>query len=165
MGRTRIPDARALQTWDDVNQALKEIAEMEIRMEHITGEMNIKINEIKQAAKASSATLEAKKESLGKQLKEFAELNRPDFGKAKSKVLTFGELGFRASTSVTYNKALEEKIIENLRRLGMDDCVRITEDVNKEILKTYPVEKVIEAGAKLKRSDTFWFETDKQQLV
>jgi len=162
--RTRIPDAPAIRTWDDANQVLMEIAEAEIRLANIEGDMNIQINELKESAERVSAPLKARVEALGKQLKEFAELNRPDFGKAKSKLLTFGELGFRASTSVVIKTALMEKVVANLRKLGMEDCVKVTEVVNKDVLKTYPEEKIVQAGASLKKTDTFWYETNKQEL-
>lgn len=164
MGRTRIPDAPALRTWDDVNQVLMEIAEAEIRLAQIEGTMNVRINEAKEEAERCAAPIKAKVEQLGKQIKEFAELNRPDFGKAKSKVLTFGEVGFRASTSVVIKKALEEHIVGNLRKLGMGDCVRVVESVNKDVLATYPVDKIVQAGASLKKSDTFWYQTNRQEL-
>lgn len=165
MGRTRVPETNALQSWDDVNQTLMEIADAEIRLAQIEGDMNIQINDVKEAAEQVSAPIKARIEQLGRQLKEFAELNRPDFGKAKSKVLTFGELGWRHSTSVVIKPALVERVIGNLQRLGMEDCIKITEAVNKDVLKTYPEEQIIQAGAALRKSDTFWYETNKQQLA
>lgn len=164
MSRTRIPDAPALRTWDDVNQVLMEIAAEEIRLAEIEGGMNVRINEAKEEAERCAAPIKAKVEQLGKQLKEFAELNRPDFGKAKSMTLTFGEVGFRASTSVVIKKALEDHIVGNLRKLGMSDCVRVVESVNKDVLATYPVDKIVQAGANLKKVDTFWYQTNKQEL-
>ena len=165
MARTKIPEPEMLHSWDDVNAALKEIAAAEIAIAQIEGEMNIKINDIKEAAERECAPLRAQVIETGKQLKRFAELNRPDFGKAKTRTLTFGSLGFRQSTSVVVKPALIEKIIDNLRKLGMSDCIKQTETVNKEVLKTYPAEQIVAAGASLKKSDTFWYETDKTSLL
>jgi phage host-nuclease inhibitor protein Gam len=164
MARTRIPDAPQLKSWDDVNNALMEIARGEIEIAEIEGRMNIQINAIKEKAESECAPIRAAIAERGRQLKEFAELNRPDFGKSKSKKLTFGSLGWRASTSIVIKKALTEKIIDNLRKLGMGDCVKVKEEINKEILATYPEEKIIASGASVKHDDTFWYETDKQSL-
>lgn len=165
MARTKIPETDRLQSWDDVNAALRQIAEAEIAIAQIEGDMNIKINGIKESADRECGPLREQIAEAGKQIKLFAELNRPDFGKTKTKALTFGSLGFRQSTSVVIKSALTEKIIDNLRKLGMSDCIKQTETVNKEVLKTYPAEQVIAAGASLKKSDTFWYETDKTSLT
>lgn len=165
MARIRIPDVPVLESWEDVNDTLLEIAQAEISLANIEGEMNTKINAAKEAAEQTAAPIRARIADLNKQLKRFAELNRPDFGKTKSKRLTFGEIGFRASTSVVIKAALVPKVIENLRKLGLGDCVKVKETVNKELLKTYPEELIIQSGASLKKDDTFWYETDKQQLL
>ena len=164
MGRTRLPDAAQLKSWDDVNRALKEIATGEIEIAKIEGDMNIKINEIKDTAERQCAPIRAAIDKLGKQLKEFAELNRPDFGKSKSRRITFGIIGFRASQSIVVKAALLQKIIDNLRKLDMTDCVKVTETVNKDVLATYPDDKIISSGATIKKDDTFWYETDKTSL-
>jgi hypothetical protein len=59
---------------------------------------------------------------------------------------------------------LISKVIENLRKMDMGDCVKVSETVNKDMLKTYPDDKIIQSGASIKKDDTFWYETDKQQL-
>jgi phage host-nuclease inhibitor protein Gam len=159
-----MPDPPQLKSWDDVNRALMEIAKGEIEIAQIEGDMNIKINEIKEQAERQSAPIRAAIETVSKQLKTFAELNRPDFGKVKSRKLTFGTVGFRASQSIVVKTALMQKIIDNLRKLDMSDCVKVTETVNKEVLATYPDEKIIASGATIKKDDTFWYETDKQSL-
>ena len=165
MARKRLPDAPQLQSWDDVNAALKDIAQGEIEIAEIEGKMNIDINDIKEAAEKEIAPIRTLIEDLGKQLKEFAELNRPDFGKQKSKKLAFGTLGWRASKSISIKKALTEKIIDNLRKLGMTDCVKVSETINKDVLGTYPDDKIVAAGATVNKKDTFWYETDKQSLT
>ncbi len=165
MARTRLPDPQQLQSWEDADRALMEIARAEIEIAKIEGDMNIEINQIKERADRACAPLRAQIIELGKQLKTFAELNRPDFKSAKTRTLTFGELGFRASTSVVIKPALMEKIIDNLRKLGMDDCIKVSETVNKEVLKTYPEAQIIASGASLKKDDTFWYETNKQNLA
>jgi phage host-nuclease inhibitor protein Gam len=142
-----------------------EIAHIEIELAALEGEMNIKLNEIKEQAARAGAPFIARADELGKALKTFAELNRPDFGKQKSRKLTFSTLGWRASTSIQIKTALNEHIIGNLRKLGMADCVKVSEVVNKDVLATYPEDRIIASGATLKKTDTFWYETDKTQLT
>ncbi len=165
MARTRLPDPQGILSWEDVDRALIEIARAEIEIAKIEGDMNIEINGIKERADRDCAPRRARIEELGKALKAFAELNRPDFGKQKSRKLTFGTLGWRASTSIQVKTALVDHIIGNLRKLGMEDCVKVSETVNKEVLSTYPEDKIIASGATLKKSNTFWYETDKAELA
>jgi phage host-nuclease inhibitor protein Gam len=164
MARKKIPDASQLQSWDDVNRTLMEIARGEIELAAIEGDMNTKINAIKEAAEAKAAPIRTAVEKLGVQLKDFAQLNRPDFGDKKSKKLTFGTIGFRASKSIEIKKTLLEKIIDNLKKLNMADCVKVVETVDKDVLGTYPDDKIIAAGAAVKKKDTFYYETDITQL-
>ncbi|NCB52450.1 MAG: host-nuclease inhibitor protein Gam [Clostridia bacterium] len=165
MARTKIPETEQLRSWDDANNALMQIAGAEIEIAKIEGDMNIRINEVKEQAERACLPFKAQIAELGKQLKAFAELNRPDFGKTKTRTLTFGDLGFRASTSIQIKTALAEKIIDNLRKLDMSDCIKVTEAINKEVLKTYPADRIIASGATLKKDDTFWYETKKQSLA
>lgn len=163
MARVRMPDVM-LESWDDADIALKDIAEAENAKAEIEAEMNRQINMIKEAAEKAvkpHTTLIAER---NKQLKSFAEVNRVDFGKAKSKKLTFGELGFRASSKVVIKQGTIAQVIKNLRKLGMADCINIKESINKDSLKTYSEDKIVKAGASLKKEDTFWYETDQQEL-
>ena len=164
MARTRIPDMQVLNTWDDVNSVLMEIAEAEIHLSEIEGEMNVRINDIKEAAEEASLPMKTRIADLGKQLKSFCEVNRPEFGNAKSKKLTFGDIGFRRSTSIVIKKGLEEKIIQNLCIMKMEDCIKTVQTVNKDVLGTYPEEQIVKTGASVKTCDTFWYETNKQIL-
>lgn len=164
MARIRIPDAQLLQSWDDVNQALREIGELEIKLASIEGEMNLKLNIVKETADTISAPHKARIAELGGAVKAYCEKARVDFGKAKTKKLTFGEVGWRRSRAISIKKGLEERIIQSLRALGMADCVVAKESINKNVLLTYPDTKIIEAGATVKNKDTFGYVTNKEEL-
>ena len=43
--------------------------------------------------------------------------------------------------------------------------MKVSEVVNKDVLATYPEDRIIASGATLKKTDTFWYETDKTQLT
>lgn len=165
MPRKRIPAAPVLDSWEDANNALLEIAQAEVALTKIEGDMNVKINLIKETAETAATPIKERIAELERQLKAFAELNRPDFGKVKTKKLTFGEVGFRASSSIKFKTAQTQKIIENLRKLDMADCINVKETINKDVLRTYTDEKVIQSGATVQKTNVFWYETDKQKLA
>ena len=95
---------------------------------------------------------------LEQALREFAMLHRADLGKAKSRTLTFGKVGFRQSTRLTLPRGVEKikTIIEELLRRGMKECVVYPEPkIDKDALKKYSAGEIAEVGAKLEVEDVF----------
>ena len=155
LGRKRM-ETPMLQDWDAVDMALKAIANNELAV--INGSMNMQINALKEA---SDSMAKPYKEEIKKQellIKEFTQANRADM-KGKSRRLTFGTVGFRASTKLSLPKEIK-KVITLLKKSGMEDCITVKEGVNKDILKTYDERDILKVGGKLSREDTFYYETE-----
>lgn len=133
MARKRVVEAPSLHSWEDVNDALRQIAEAQI--------------------------------ALG-EIKSFVTDHRDEMGKTKSVVLTFGEVGFRLSTSVSLPRAKEklEEIIRRLKSRQMTDCIVVEEKVSKEALKKYGEDTVNAVGATWKQSDVFGYEVNIAKL-
>ena len=87
-------------------------------------------------------------------------------GKTKTRALTFGEVGFRLSTSVSLPRAKEkiEEIIRRLKTRQMMDCIVVKEDVSKEALKKYGEDTVNAVGATWKQQDVFGYELNFSKL-
>ena len=154
MARKRVVEPSGVKTWEDANDALRQIAEAQLAVQDIEGEMNKQILGAKKAAEEQS------------KLKDFVTEHRADMGKAKSKILTFGEVGFRLSTSVSLPRAKEkiEEIIRRLKNRQMMDCIVVKEDVSKEALKKYGEDTVNAVGATWKQQDVFGYELDFAKL-
>lgn len=161
MARTRIKDELVLKNWDDVDITLKEIAECELEIEKITTEMNEKIHDIKLEADMKAKPYQERIERLGLYVKAFVEDNKAELD-GKTKQLNFGKTGFRLSTKLVLRKV--DKIIENLKKFKMEDCIKVKESVNKEVLKKYPESDIIKVGGTLKKEDVFWYETEREKL-
>jgi phage host-nuclease inhibitor protein Gam len=161
MARTRIKDELVLKNWDDVDITLKEIAECELEIEKITTEMNEKIHDIKLEADMKAKPYQERIERLGLYVKAFVEDNKAEID-GKTKQLNFGKTGFRLSTKLVLRKV--DKIIENLKKFKMEDCIKVKESVNKEVLKKYPESDIIKVGGTLKKEDVFWYETEREKL-
>lgn len=88
------------------------------------------------------------------------------WGKTKTRALTFGEVGFRLSTSVSLPRAKEkiEEIIRRLKTRQMMDCIVVKEDVSKEALKKYGEDTVNAVGATWKQQDVFGYELNFSKL-
>ena len=77
---------------------------------------------------------------------------------------TFGTVGFRQSTKLLLPSDTAEVILK-LRVNGMADCINVKETINKDTVKSYPEEEILKIGGYLQRSDSFWYETDKDTLA
>ncbi len=161
MKRVRM-EGPELKNWEDVNEALRLIAEAQNEIAIVEAGMNVQIDTIK-------LTYEEKIQKYKKQIKQQELLikeyttDKKDQLDGKTKDLTFGRVGFRKSTKLQLPKALE-KVIATLRKKGMEDCISVKETVNKDILKQYPEEEILAVGGSLKVEDAFWYETKQAEL-
>ncbi len=161
MKRVRMEEPE-LKNWEDVNKALRLIAEAKNEITMVEAGMNVQIDTIKLTyeEKINEYKKQIKQQEL--MIKEFT-TDKKDQLDGKTKDLTFGRVGFRKSTRLQLPKALD-KVIAVLRKKGMQDCIISKETVNKDILKQYDEQLILEVGGSLKVEDAFWYETKQVDL-
>lgn len=166
MVRKRVVEAPSLHSWEDVNDALRQIAEAQIALGEIQSDMQKQILGAQKVAEEQSKPLNDNVAKLEREIKSFVTDHRDEMGKTKSMVLTFGEVGFRLSTSVSLPRAKEklEEIIRRLKSCQMTDCIVVEEKVSKEALKKYGEDTVNAVGATWKQSDVFGYEVNIAKL-
>ena len=166
MARKRVVEAPSLHSWEDVNDALRQIAEAQIALGEIQSDMQKQILGAQKVAEEQSKPLNDNVAKLEREIKSFVTDHRDEMGKTKSVVLTFGEVGFRLSTSVSLPRAKEklEEIIRRLKSRQMTDCIVVEEKVSKEALKKYGEDAVNAVGATWKQSDVFGYEVNIAKL-
>lgn len=166
MARKRVVEATSLHSWEDVNDALRQIAEAQIALGEIQSDMQKQILGAQKVAEEQSKPLNDNVAKLEREIKSFVTDHRDEMGKTKSVVLTFGEVGFRLSTSVSLPRAKEklEEIIRRLKSRQMTDCIVVEEKVSKEALKKYGEDTVNAVGATWKQSDVFGYEVNIAKL-
>lgn len=166
MARKRVIEAPSLHSWEDVNDALRQIAEAQIALGEIQSDMQKQILRAQKVAEEQSKPLNDNVAKLEREIKSFVTDHRDEMGKTKSMVLTFGEVGFRLSTSVSLPRAKEklEEIIRRLKSRQMTDCIVVEEKVSKEALKKYGEDTVNAVGATWKQSDVFGYEVNIAKL-
>lgn len=166
MARKRVVEAPGLHSWEDVNDALRQIAEAQIALGEIQSDMQKQILGAQKVAEEQSKPLNDNVAKLEREIKSFVTDHRDEMGKTKSMVLTFGEVGFRLSTSVSLPRAKEklEEIIRRLKSRQMTDCIVVEEKVSKEALKKYGEDTVNAVGATWKQSDVFGYEVNIAKL-
>lgn len=166
MARKRVVEAPSLHSWEDVNDALRQIAEAQIALGEIQSDMQKQILGAQKVAEEQSKPLNDNVAKLEREIKSFVTDHRDEMGKTKSVVLTFGEVGFRLSTSVSLPRAKEklEEIIRRLKSRQMTDCIVVEEKISKEALKKYGEDTVNAVGATWKQSDVFGYEVNIAKL-
>ena len=166
MARKRVVEAPSLHSWEDVNDALRQIAEAQIALGEIQSDMQKQILGAQKVAEEQSKPLNDNVAKLEREIKSFVTDHRDEMGKTKSMVVTFGEVGFRLSTSVSLPRAKEklEEIIRRLKSRQMTDCIVVEEKVSKEALKKYGEDTVNAVGATWKQSDVFGYEVNIAKL-
>lgn len=166
MARKRVVEAPSLHSWEDVNDALRQIAEAQIALGEIQRDMQKQILGAQKVAEEQSKPINDNVAKLEREIKSFVTDHRDEMGKTKSVVLTFGEVGFRLSTSVSLPRAKEklEEIIRRLKSRQMTDCIVVEEKVSKEALKKYGEDTVNAVGATWKQSDVFGYEVNIAKL-
>lgn len=166
MARKRVVEAPSLHSWEDVNDALRQIAEAQIALGEIQSDMQKQILGAQKVAEEQSKPLNDNVAKLEREIKSFVTDHRDEMGKTKSMVLTFGEVGFRLFTSVSLPRAKEklEEIIRRLKSRQMTDCIVVEEKVSKEALKKYGEDTVNAVGATWKQSDVFGYEVNIAKL-
>ena len=153
----------SINSWEDVNKALKLKGECELTLDTLEAEMNMKINDVKLETENHSKQHTDNVNQLDEHNKQFTEENKTEIEGTK-KILTFGKVGFRLSSNVSVPTKKLSKIIENLRKFGMENCIKVSESVNKDILGTYSDKDIAKVGATKKAEDKFWCEADKERI-
>lgn len=161
MKRVRMEEPE-LKTWEDVNQSLRLIAEAENEIAMVEAGMNVQIDTIKQTYEEKIREYKKQIKQQELLIKEFT-TDKKDQLDGRTKDLTFGKVGFRKSTKLQLPKVLD-KVIAALKKNGMDDCIIRKETVNKDILKQYKEQQILDVGGCLKVEDAFWYETKQVDL-
>lgn len=166
MARKRVIEEPSLKSWEDVNDALWQIAEAQIALNDIESEMQKQVAGAQKVAEEQSKPYKNAIAVLVHDIKEFATDHREDMGETKSMTLTFGEVGFRLSTSISLPKTKDkmDELIRRLKARKMLDCIITKEQVSKEILRKYGEDTVNAVGATWKQRDTFGYDINLAKL-
>jgi len=159
MARKRL-SATTLESWSDVDACLKAIGEVDRELGLLEAAQQEQIDALK--CKAAAEPLQAKKAGLELAIQQYAEANRAEFIKAKTRELTFGTVGFRLSTRVVIKNL--GNTLQALKDFGLTGCIRIKEECDKEAMKNLPLEQLHAVGAALKQEDAFGYEI-KRELI
>ncbi|MBE3574562.1 MAG: host-nuclease inhibitor Gam family protein [Firmicutes bacterium] len=160
MARQRFA-APSLKSWEEVDMNLKDICEIELQVEALEAELTQKISDLRLEKEMQAKPLLERKEKLGLEIKDFVERHLDELN-GRSRVLNFGTVGLRRTTSILLRNV--KAVLEALKARGMKDCIITKESVSKDALKEYPDEVLASIGVRRKTEDVIWYETDRARL-
>lgn len=168
MARKKVEAPKPFESWEQADEALRQIGEAQRAIEAEEHKMQETIDLAKEAAAAASLPYRELIRGLEPRLNAFCDLNREQMGARKSKELNYGILGYRKSTRVVLPRGAAKiaAIVAKLRSLGMSDCiVTPPPKIDKEALKKYPPNDIVAVGANLDVQDTFWYEVKREEIA
>lgn len=150
---------------EEADELLKELGAKQREVTRIELDLTERIAALKQNAKLAVKMHQADITLGEKQLAMFAKLHEDDFGKAKSKALTHGVIGWRKSTAVKLTKTVAETVAI-LLKLGKRECVRqAAPTVDKAKARQMLCDAELkEAGMTVDKDDVFFWEPDEASI-
>lgn len=146
-----------LYSFDDVDGAMKELAELKVEEIQENGQLTLQINNLKEAHKKHMGDSRAKSKVLEKAITSFCQDRKMDFIGKRSKELTYGTVGFRVVKTVSIPRAKDkvEKIVNTLEKLKLDHCVDYEQKLNKEELRELDDAQLAKIGLVKVTKDSF----------
>ena len=151
----------------EAEEAMRELASLERRRQAIASKLNERVDELKNQAKAESACLEAQKKAIADALGTYLQMHRAEVLKDRKSVeLTFGVMGFRASTSICQMRGVNaEMTLERLKDAGLLEGIRTKEELDKDIMRGWPDDRLAQVGLVRQEKDQFFVELKQEKLV
>ena len=147
-----------INSFSDVDVALKRLCELSVGIEKINGEVTLECNRVKEARKSEVERLESEKSFLEQQITLFCEDNKAEFAEKRSKEFTFGEIGYRLTKSVSLPriKAKVESLLKAIKSYGLaKECIIYEEKPNKDALAELKDEDLVKLGLTRTVKDSF----------
>ena len=145
-------------SFDDVDSALKRVAELSVAIERINGEVTLACNEIKEKRASEIKALSDELKYIEQVITNFCEDNKAAFAEKRSKDFVYGTVGYKISTSVSLprDKNKIESLLKAIKSYGLSDtCINYEEKPNKEGLCELDEASLVKLGLKKVVKDNF----------
>lgn len=159
--------------YNDVNYALKMIAEKKSIIAQKEAEMNVKINNIKEQYAEDTKEDQREADNLLADVEAFCIKNKADFEKTRSRVLSFGTVGYRNTppkVGILSRKYSLKTAVELAKKIFKKKYIRTKEELDKDqILADYAAKviddtKLASVGLKIDNTEVFFCEINWEAL-
>jgi len=158
------PLVMPIANWDEAADMVKRIGQLQMKINACESKALDDINEAKAALANASKPLLEKIKLNSQSLEAFAVNHRSDIGKAQSKDLDYGTIGWRKSTKMSVKKNTIE-LLKKIFGRGYKKYVTIKEVENKDALKRLTDGQLASVGARRKTKEAFYVEPDLPEAI
>lgn len=151
-----------LNSWDEVDDSLRQIAELDRDMALHESAANEKIDQVKAGLKGLVQPMLDRKAGLELAIKDYCDANRVEFAKIKTKEMPFGSVGYRLTTKIMIKRVAET--LQSLKDLALTGCIRIKEEPDKEAMKNLTDAQLAEVGAARKTENVFGYTINTERI-
>ena len=157
---------KIIQSWEEVDQALKRLAELEILEQELQGQMTLEINQIKEHFKLQAQPHKRERRHIEGLIKDFCEAHKQEFLKKRSKTLEFGKVAWRVSKRIVIPRAKEKlaATIRAIKALGFTQCLRVKEELDRDALDKLTDQDLARLGLQRKVQDKLRIEPNIEKL-
>jgi phage host-nuclease inhibitor protein Gam len=161
MARTR-SNEMTIKSLEEADFILKEMCEIEARIEAIDNEAHEEIAKLKEKAATEGKPLRDRYKSCVKAMEAYARYFRGEIFKDKKSLdRAFGIFGFRkAPDSISVSK----ETAELLQKFGLKKYIRTKIEPDKEAMLSLDDETLTKVGAAKKQKEDFFVETKREQV-
>jgi len=165
---------KTMNTYDDVEKALVELAQHESFVAKKEAEMNKRIQEVKDKFNEQTSDERAKIASIRQEIESFCLVNKADFLKERSRKLSHGQVGFRTNPPKVMQLNKKFSVVTSIELIkkifSKRNYLRAKEEINKDvILLDYSKgeiddNKLAAVGLRIDQDETFFCEVEWEAL-
>jgi phage host-nuclease inhibitor protein Gam len=161
---------RVPQSHDETVDFIAEIGRLQRDRERIQADMNDEIAKIKERYEAQALPLAEKIKALSSGVQTWCEGNRDTLtqsNKTKTVVLASGKINWRMRPPKISLRG-KEKILEELKKMGLKRFIRLIEEINKEAMLAEPNVASTVPGVSIEQSEDFVitpYETELEEVA
>ncbi len=159
---TPAPETRIISSWEEVDQYLRRIGEIDIAIAMIEGNMTLQINEIRAKYEAEAEPLRHERLTLEAAIAAFVEDHKEEFAKTRSKELTFGVVAFRIVKKIVIRSI--KATIAAMHALHLEQYIRTIEEPDKELMADLDDNTLSKIGAVRKVEDRLRIEPNLEKI-
>ncbi|HRY83102.1 MAG TPA: host-nuclease inhibitor Gam family protein [Candidatus Cloacimonadota bacterium] len=153
----------SLKSWEEVNLALKSLADLTIQKRELENAITEEVNAITERHLQVSAPLIEAINKITADVEAYVLLHKEEFVTNRTKELSYGSISCRVSKAV---KVISKQIcLKALKALGMEAYINVKEEPNKDMLKTLSDVELAKVGCEFKVTDNVSIEPYLEELA
>lgn len=145
------------KNWDDVSFNMQQLAESRLEKAVSEAEEETKINSVKKEYQFKNEMFKERIKNIETEIEAYTKANLKDFGDKRSKKFPFGKISLTNSKQVFITSL--EITLNKIKELGLNECWKSKDEVNKNNLKALDLKTLAKIGATIIDEDNIKIET------